>query len=141
MAVATPDTRRRLRAARALAAPTDAELAQRPDQDRTLGITVAELAERLSDEWVVGERTLGRIERGECGVEAMELRAIARACGLPYEFFTAALGELATPPAAGAPLQPPGELGRDAQAPPPTEKPQPQSETQPERDDEIGTGE
>lgn len=70
-------TRRRIKAARALA-----------------GLSVRELAERLDDPGY-GERTLRKIESGERPVRQLELREIARVCGLPYEFFTGDFAQLA----------------------------------------------
>ena len=63
--------RRRVKAARALA-----------------GLSVGQLAKRL-DEPGLGERTLRDLEsqKGR-SFYRRELRAIAEACGLPYEFFT-----------------------------------------------------
>jgi hypothetical protein len=84
------EIRRRLRAARALAKPTKDELRD-GDPDPSRGITVVELAARVQDEWPVSAKTLGAIERGEREARPMELRTIAAACDLPYEFFTADL--------------------------------------------------
>lgn len=84
------EIRRRLRAARALTRPTTDELRD-GDSDPSRGITVVELAARVQDEWPVSAKTLGAIERGEREARTMELRTIAAACNLPYEFFTADL--------------------------------------------------
>lgn len=69
------ETRRRIRAARVLA-----------------DVTVEQLAAKLGAG--LGSKTLGMIERGERDVHTRELRDIAAACGLPYEFFTADLDRL-----------------------------------------------
>lgn len=69
------ETRRRLRAGRALA-----------------GITVEQLAERLGPG--LGAKTLYNVERGEREIRPMELREVARACGLPFAFFVMDFGEL-----------------------------------------------
>jgi transcriptional regulator with XRE-family HTH domain len=71
--------RRRIRAARALA-----------------DLTVEELADAI-DAKGLKAKTLGAIERGEREVRPHELRAIAEACGLPYEFFTADFNILTAP--------------------------------------------
>lgn len=65
------EARRRMRAARVLA-----------------GLTVPKLAERIPDENRMGERTLRKLESGESELRPKEMREIAEACDLPYEFFT-----------------------------------------------------
>lgn len=82
------DLARRLRAARALTPPTDEEIAARPEMKRKPepGITIAELALRINEEGL-GDRTLGKIERGERGAPNRDRAAIAQALGLPAEFF------------------------------------------------------
>lgn len=73
------DTRRRIRAARVLAGLERVE----------------DLATKI-DTPGLGRDTLYNIEAGKRAVRAHELRLIAEACGLPYEFFTtdfAALGQ------------------------------------------------
>jgi transcriptional regulator with XRE-family HTH domain len=58
----------------------------------------------------IGRNTLVRIENGSRNPKAMELRAVADACGLPYEFFTVDFADLAALAHIGA-----GEvLGHDA---------------------------
>lgn len=92
----TTEIRRRLRAARALAVPSEAELDGEPDPGR--GITVEELTARLQPEWPISAKTIGAIERGEREARPMELRTIAAACSLPYEFFTADFAVLGDAP-------------------------------------------
>jgi len=58
------------------------------------GLTVEKLAERLPKDARLGAKTLGKIERGERTVGEHEVQLIAKACGLPYEFFTTDLAEL-----------------------------------------------
>jgi len=86
------EIRRRIRAARILAEPTEAERAKRPDRSRNSpGITVPELAARMNAAGL-GKDTLYAIEAGGArarDVRSHELPAIAAACDLPYEFFTA----------------------------------------------------
>jgi transcriptional regulator with XRE-family HTH domain len=71
------ETRRRLKAARALA-----------------GLSVPALATRIDRSNELGERTLRKIESGERPLRPMELRVYLEACGLPYEFLTANLADL-----------------------------------------------
>src|SRR5436853_240059 len=74
------DIRRRLRAARAITEPTDAEMGLRDGRGRDFpGITVEELAARI-DEPGLGFKTLGNIERGTRQLRPKtELPAIAQA--------------------------------------------------------------
>jgi transcriptional regulator with XRE-family HTH domain len=119
------EERRRLRAARAYA-----------------DFSLDELAERVE----MGRSTLIRVDQGERNLKRMEISAIAEACGLPVEFFTAdfnRLGELppsleewlaaiaaavgATPDVVAAPgnhdLGPPaGPLRRELEADRPSDK-------------------
>jgi uncharacterized small protein (DUF1192 family) len=125
-------TRRRVKAARAIA-----------------GLSVAELAARI-DQSGLGERTLRALE-GEGGRQfrPMELQAIAQACDLPYEFFTVDFRKLSL--ASGtledrlavvedevrrlarerAAPAPPGVPGHRAEDSPPSGESLPQSETGP----------
>lgn len=48
------------------------------------GLSQKALGEKLG----LSEATMKRIERGERGYEEMELREIARLCGVPYAWFT-----------------------------------------------------
>lgn len=82
---------RRLRAARALAVPTDEELATR--KRPVVGITVEELAARVAQDGL-GAKTIGNMERGVGPALRPQLREIAEACGVPYEFFTVDLALL-----------------------------------------------
>lgn len=77
------ELRRRLRAARAL-----------------VGVTVEELAERLATEGL-SAKTIGNVERGTRTIRPMELREIAAALGVSYEFFTVPLDRLAGPASDG----------------------------------------
>ena len=61
------ETQRRIRAARAYS-----------------GMTLDELAEKVG----IGRMTLYRMENGQRDVKRMELREIAEACEVPFEFFT-----------------------------------------------------
>jgi transcriptional regulator with XRE-family HTH domain len=92
------ETGRRIRAARALAAPTEQELEERHRKRAkpTTGITVAELAARIDSDGL-GAKTLGNMERGDTPALRPALSEIARACGLPYEFFTAEFANLGAP--------------------------------------------
>ena len=79
-----------------MAQPDDAEIARRVRAARIIADlrTVEELAERIGARGL-GAKTLGAIERAERRPRRMELREIAEACGLPPEFFSADLWELA----------------------------------------------
>lgn len=74
-------TQRRIRAARALAGFD----------------SVDDLAAHVD----MGATTLRKMERGERPVRPRELREIAEACGLPYEFFTEDFERLGAGPAEG----------------------------------------
>ena len=89
------ELRRRLKAARALTAPTETESAQRSPRTQATetGITVDELADRI-DETGLGRKTLGAIERGERKVQRSELIVMAEALELPLAFFTLTRGQL-----------------------------------------------
>lgn len=79
VAVEGEELRNRLRAAQALA-----------------GIrSVDELAERIGIEGL-GRDTLYDMQRGKRPIRRHELREIADACGLPYEFFTVDFATLST---------------------------------------------
>lgn len=92
---------RRVKAARALA-----------------GLTIEQLAERLTEEGRLGARTLRKIEAGDRPVRAMELREIARACDVPYGFFTTDFDVLDTIERSWPPqeLLADAGLGEDSQA-------------------------
>lgn len=85
--------RRRLRAARALAAPTWDEMEERRRSRKRVGdleegISTKELAARLAKEGErLGADTLSLMERGGREILPKDVRAIARACDLPYAFF------------------------------------------------------
>lgn len=134
------ETRRRVKAARALA-----------------GISVKDLAERIGQKGL-GERTLRELE-GDAGRawRPMELQAVAQACELPYEFFTVDFSQLslsartdtrldaleaevrrlaAERPAPG----PPGELGRRAEGSLPSDERRPREESRAEEDQSRGAG-
>lgn len=87
------ETRRRLRAARAYA-----------------GMSLDDLAADVE----IGRNTLVRMENGQRNPKSMELREIAEACGLPYEFFTIDFGLLVALARVGAEdvlaAQPPDQL-------------------------------
>lgn len=154
------ETSRRIRAARALAAPTPDELAAR--KRPVVGITTRELAARI-DMKRLGYKTLGNMERGDAPALRPALSEIAKACGLPYEFFTADLATLgeradvderfaqvernlreqidavrrelaAIQPADDEVPQPPGELGRRIEEPQTTAEHPPQDKTRPAAD-------
>lgn len=92
--VDTEDIRRRLKAGRALAEPTEEEIAARSERKRDfVGITMGELAERL-DEPGLGFKTLGAIERGDREARRRDLIVIADALALPAEFFSVSPREL-----------------------------------------------
>lgn len=88
------EMRRRLRAARALAAPSAAEIEERSRARKRVGdveqgISTKELAARLGAEGErLGADTLSLMERGGREILPKDMRAIARACDLPYAFFT-----------------------------------------------------
>jgi transcriptional regulator with XRE-family HTH domain len=78
------EIRRRLRAARALAIPTENESGSRGEP----GISQGELAARLEPEGRgYGKDTISLWERGERVPSTTQLKAIAAACELPFEFF------------------------------------------------------
>ena len=82
--------RRRINAARELAEPTEAELRERSvHRQRGLGygLSVEELAARIDREGF-GDKVIGMIRRGERPIDYHELEWIARACGVPMEFFS-----------------------------------------------------
>lgn len=124
------DLARRLRAARAITPPTNAELDARPTAKRKPepGITVAELADRINEAGL-GERTLGKIERAEKTPANRDLLAIAGALGLSLDFFVlereALLRRLAGDGAPGIP----GATGRRLLDQRPSAGDRPQSET------------
>jgi transcriptional regulator with XRE-family HTH domain len=93
---------RRLRAARALAVPTEDELAAR--KRPVVGITVEELAARVGQDGL-GAKTIGNMERGDGPALKPQLREIAEACGVPYAFFTADLVMLEEVPVTGETLR------------------------------------
>lgn len=72
------DLGRRLRAARELA-----------------GLRSVEALAKVLDEPGLGVSTLRAIEQGTREARNMELRAIAEACGVPYDFFTTDVADLA----------------------------------------------
>lgn len=85
------DRRRRMRAARAIGGFKN----------------VGDLADAITADASLGERTLRKFESGESPLRPPAMREIAHACGLPYEFFTAdfsRLPELADQPASTEPL-------------------------------------
>lgn len=79
--LARDEVRRRVRAARALAGLTVAELAQH-ELVVTNGLTVS---------------TIGETERGSRDAKPMELEVLARACGLRPDWFTVPLDHLGDP--------------------------------------------
>lgn len=107
--LARDDVRRRLRAARALAGLTVAELAQH-ELVAANGLTVS---------------TIGETERADRDAKPMELEVLARACGLRPDWFTAPLGHPGYPESLLAALG--QRLGRIEQAlgiPPDDDAPQ-----------------
>lgn len=82
--------------------PDANELARRIKAARALaGIaSTTALANRIGVQGLSGE-TLRKIESGSREVRPHELREIARACGLPFEFFTVDFAQLAHNSGAG----------------------------------------
>ena len=95
--VDSEDLARRVRAARALAPPSAVEVSQRTSEKRKPepGISRGELADRIAEPGL-GEKVLGKIERGEKMPALRDLRAIADATGVPLEFFLLERNELLT---------------------------------------------
>jgi transcriptional regulator with XRE-family HTH domain len=97
------ETSHRIRAARALAHPTRAELQERKERAErerkrlrpVVGLTVDELAARINLDGL-GKRTIGDLER-DGGAIRNQLTEIAKACGLPYDFFTVDFSTLGAP--------------------------------------------
>lgn len=126
--VDSEDIRRRLKAARALTAPTPEEIERRSQRRRDfVGITVDELATRLNEPGL-GFKTLGAMERGDRDAQRRDLIVIAEALRLPLAFFTLDRQRLLSVIAdAGAPRIP-GETGRRLQGQRPTGEGPQQSE-------------
>jgi hypothetical protein len=111
--VDSDDLRRRLKAARALTAPSAEEIDQRSPRTRNAetGITVEELAKRMAEPGL-GWKTIGAIERGDRTAQRRDLIVIAEALELPLAFFTLTHEQLVEAlGGAGAPAIP-GETGR-----------------------------
>lgn len=136
------DIQRRIRAARALTAPTAEELENRPEgrSRNHVGITTDELAARVSEPGL-GFKTLGAIERGERGVQRSELIVIAEATEMPLAFFTLERQQLLEGLAGGAAPGIPGATGRRLLDQRPTREDREQPETGAEEGRVRGAGE
>lgn len=128
--VDSDDIRQRIRAARALTAPTAEEIEDRPEgrSRNHVGITTDELAARVNEPGL-GFKTLGAIERGERGVQRSELIVIAEAMEMPFAFFTLERWQLLEALAGGGAPGIPGATGRRLRDRPPTGEGRQQPET------------
>lgn len=99
------------------------------DKPRVQALSPAQLAERSPlPENGISAYLIGETERMERRARPMELQMIAKAIGVPYEFFVSGWLE------AELPLAPPGEFGRRAQGSPTTDPLPGQDESQEEED-------